>query len=154
MDGFGAVYQAQFTLHLTVSQSSLASSFCSVLWPGLVNWKIRNLHALSSLGALSGFNPGCSSLLYVDIKRTYLHIGHSIYSASIGPSLTAHPPPRLWRNSPQIVQGLFILVASQSSSDAQHSVGLLWTSDQPDAEATTWQRTTLKRDIRPCRKRD
>jgi hypothetical protein len=27
-----------------------------------------------------------------------------------------------------------------------HSVGLLWTSDQPDAETSTWQRTTLTAD--------
>ena len=28
-----------------------------------------------------------------------------------------------------------------------HSVGLLWTSDQSDAETSTWQHTTLTRDI-------
>jgi hypothetical protein len=27
--------------------------------------------------------------------------------------------------------------------DTSHSVGLLWTSDQPDTETSTWQRTTL-----------
>jgi hypothetical protein len=32
-------------------------------------------------------------------------------------------------------------------SDAPHLVGLLWTSDQPDAETSTWQHTTLKTDI-------
>jgi hypothetical protein len=31
-----------------------------------------------------------------------------------------------------------------------HSVGLLWTSDQPDAETSTWQHTTLTRDRHPC----
>jgi len=31
-------------------------------------------------------------------------------------------------------QGLFIIEASQSRSDRPHSVGLLWTSDQANAE--------------------
>jgi len=29
----------------------------------------------------------------------------------------------------------------------QYSIGLLWASDQPDAETSTWQHTTLKTDI-------
>jgi len=35
-----------------------------------------------------------------------------------------------------------------------NSVGLLWTSDRPDAETSTWQHTTLSRDKRPCLRRD
>jgi hypothetical protein len=31
-----------------------------------------------------------------------------------------------------------------------HSVGLLWTSDQPVAETSTWHHTTLTRDRPPC----
>jgi hypothetical protein len=30
--------------------------------------------------------------------------------------------------------GLLIVEASRSHSDTPHSIGLLWTSDQPDAE--------------------
>ena len=38
--------------------------------------------------------------------------------------------------------------ASRSDSlDTPQSVGLLWTSDQPDTETSTWQHTTLKTDI-------
>jgi hypothetical protein len=32
----------------------------------------------------------------------------------------------------------------------KHSVGLLWTSDQPIAEISTWQHTTLTRDRHLC----
>jgi len=39
--------------------------------------------------------------------------------------------------------------ASRSHSDTPHSVGLIWTSDQPDAETCTWQNTTLTRDTHP-----
>ena len=34
--------------------------------------------------------------------------------------------------------------------DAAHSVGLLWTSDQPVAETSAWQHTTLTTDRYPC----
>jgi hypothetical protein len=33
--------------------------------------------------------------------------------------------------------GLLIIEASRSHLDTPHSVGLLWTSDQPDAETST-----------------
>jgi hypothetical protein len=41
-------------------------------------------------------------------------------------------------------QGLLVLEVSLSKSDTPHSVGLLWLSDQPNAEIFTWQHTTLK----------
>ena len=47
---------------------------------------------------------------------------------------------------PPVGQGLLIIEASRSHSDSAHSVGLLWTSDQPDAGTSTWQNTTLTRD--------
>jgi hypothetical protein len=51
-------------------------------------------------------------------------------------------------------QGLLIIEASPSHSDTLHSVALLWTSDQSDAETSTWQHTTLTRDRHPCSRRD
>jgi len=47
-------------------------------------------------------------------------------------------------------QVVLIIVASLSYSDTPHSVGLLWTSGQPDAEVPTWQYTTITRDSHPC----
>jgi hypothetical protein len=35
-----------------------------------------------------------------------------------------------------------------------HSVGLLWTNDQPDEKTSTWSYTTLTRDIHPFRQWD
>jgi len=43
-----------------------------------------------------------------------------------------------------------IIEVSRSHSDTPHSVGLLWTRDQPVAETSTWPHTTLTTDIRPC----
>jgi hypothetical protein len=55
---------------------------------------------------------------------------------------------------PLVGQGLLIIEASRSHSGTPHSVGLLWTSDQLDAETATWQHTTLTRDRYPCPRRD
>jgi hypothetical protein len=46
-----------------------------------------------------------------------------------------------------VVQGFFIIEDSRSHSDTPHSIGLLWTSDRPDAETSTWQHATLTTDI-------
>jgi hypothetical protein len=51
-------------------------------------------------------------------------------------------------------QGFLISEASRSYSDTPHSVGLVWTCDQPDVEVSTWQQTTLTRDRYPCPWRD
>jgi len=53
--------------------------------------------------------------------------------------MAQHPPP-----PPLVGQGLLIIENSRSHSDTLHSVGLLWTSDQPVAETSTWQHTTDK----------
>jgi hypothetical protein len=46
---------------------------------------------------------------------------------------------------PLVGQGLLINVVSWSHSDTPHSVGLLWTSDQPDAEPCSWQHSIFTR---------
>ena len=51
------------------------------------------------------------------------------------PSYGATAPP------PQVGQGLLIVEATRSNSDTPHSVGLLWASDQTDAETSTLQHT-------------
>jgi hypothetical protein len=51
---------------------------------------------------------------------------------------------------PLVGQGLLIIEASRSHSDTPHSIGLLWTSDQHDANPFTEQHTTLTRDKHPC----
>jgi len=37
-----------------------------------------------------------------------------------------------------VAHGRLVIEASWSNSDAPHSVGLLWTSDQPNANTSTW----------------
>jgi len=51
-------------------------------------------------------------------------------------------------------QDIPTIKASRSPSDALKSVGFLWTSDQPDAETSTWQHTTFTTERYPCPRRD
>jgi hypothetical protein len=53
-----------------------------------------------------------------------------------------------------VVQDLRIIEAIQSHSETQHTLWIPWTSDQPDAETSTWQHTTLTEDKHPCPRRD
>jgi hypothetical protein len=46
-------------------------------------------------------------------------------------------------------QGRLNVAALLSQSDTPRSLGLLWTSDQPDSESPTWQYTTVKTDRHP-----
>jgi len=46
---------------------------------------------------------------------------------------------------PSLGLGRLSFKTSRSHSDTPQSVGLLWTSDQPDAETATWQHKTLTR---------
>jgi hypothetical protein len=55
---------------------------------------------------------------------------------------------------PPVGQDLLIIEDSWSYSDTPHSVALLWTSDQPEAETSTWQHTTLTTDRHQCPWRD
>ena len=46
-----------------------------------------------------------------------------------------------WHNSPPVGQDPLIIEASRSHSDTPPSVALLWMSDRPDAETSTWRHT-------------
>ena len=55
---------------------------------------------------------------------------------------------------PLVSQGLQIMEDSWSHSDTPYSVGLIWTSDQPDTETSTWLHATLTTDRHPCPRKD
>jgi hypothetical protein len=49
---------------------------------------------------------------------------------------------------PLVSQGLFIIKAWRPhSTDRSYSAGLLWTSDHPDAQTSTWQHTKAHRGL-------
>jgi hypothetical protein len=49
---------------------------------------------------------------------------------------------------------LLIIEDSRSHSGTPDAIGLLWTSDQPVSETSTWQHTTLTRYKHSCPRRD
>jgi len=51
-------------------------------------------------------------------------------------------------------RGLIFIEVSRSHSGTPHTVGLLWTSDQPDAQISICQHTTITTDRPPCPRRD
>jgi hypothetical protein len=72
----------------------------------------------------------------------------SLLSSSFFPGQMARQAP--WGPRPP----QFSRLHDHTLLDTPHSVGLLWMSDQPVAETSTWQHTTLTRDRHPCRRRD
>jgi hypothetical protein len=94
------------------------------------------------------------------VKKRLSLIGHEIaFTWSQQLAVKTHPKPDKSTARPQTLyifpiaqqplvgQGLLLIEAWRSYSDTPHSVGLLWTNDQPVAETSTWQDTTLTRDI-------
>jgi hypothetical protein len=55
---------------------------------------------------------------------------------------------------PPVGQGFLIIKASPSPLETPYTVGLLWTSDQPNAETSTSQHTTFSRDKTTMPRRD
>ena len=75
------------------------------------------------------------SLNWLQTARSYKTAKHTCHN---------FPPPP-WRSSPQWARASSLC----DRSYAPQSVGLLWTSDQPVAETSTWQHTTLTTDRHP-----
>jgi hypothetical protein len=94
----------------------------------------RNRLIRTSLGLEEG-NPNCCVSFKTPFDRT----------------LTSDNdfPPQSHGSTALVSLGLLYEVP-RSHSDTPHSVGLLWTGDQPVEETSTWQHTTLTRDRHPC----
>jgi hypothetical protein len=75
-----------------------------------------------------------------DIMKQIFSKGKSYFNEIIFLPVAQQPP---------VGQGLLIIEASRSHSDTPHSVGLLWTSDQPHAE-TLLDNTRHSQERHPC----
>ena len=102
-----------------------------------------------------GLAIGCTGRLFLCFLQYFSSCRDN---TSIGPRifpsicLPIHPTILVYRHffpmaqQPLMCQNL-IIEASRSHSDTPQSVGHLWTGDQPDAETSTWQHTTITTDI-------
>jgi hypothetical protein len=141
----------------------------------LINTKVFFAEAEGSLPCsqqATGHYPGsshCSADLQTPLSyiRHYLSTRNSckgLFAAGIANKiLSMFSPPNkcyIWTHfiisffppvaqQPLVGQTLHIIEASRPHSDTPHSVGLLWTSDQPEPETSTWQHTTLTTDRYP-----
>jgi hypothetical protein len=77
--------------------------------------------------------------------QIYTHTHTDIHTHTHTQICIFSPPPM----AQQPYSGLSCFTAhiTRSHSDTPQSVGLLRTSDRPDAESSTWQHTTFTRDI-------
>jgi hypothetical protein len=78
-------------------------------------------------------------LFYSRSPKNFIHsfISPSRRLCWLWTPLTEQDPLVRWR--------LLILEVTRPLSNTPHSVGLLWTGDQPDAETSTWQHNTHNR---------
>ena len=81
--------------------------------------------------------------IFINLISTWCYIEWSIDNILLRVSFIS------MTQQPLVGQPL-IIESSRRHSDTLHSVGRLWTSDQPDAETSSWQYTTLTRDGHPC----
>jgi len=83
-----------------------------------------------------------ADLWWPNSPHTAATLKHNVLSLKLRTSKSYWIPPPPVAQKSLVVQGLFVIEASRS-----HSVGLLWTTDRPDAETSTWQHTTLTTNI-------
>jgi hypothetical protein len=79
-----------------------------------------------------------------------LYVSVSVLLGKLDFELVTPPPPGHCAQ-PMGGQGLFVFEAERSRSETRHSPGLLWTSDQPDAETSYYTQHSQETDIyAPC----
>jgi hypothetical protein len=78
----------------------------------------------------------------------FLYMHTERHQCAVGQDWAEFSLPYSWSTvqQPLLGQGQFIIEDSRSHSDTPHSVAPLWTSDQSDAESSSWQQTTLTTD--------
>jgi hypothetical protein len=139
-------------LTLITWQSSPPRSTSSCLNSTLVNCNLLVTLQRHNRYTICEHTSFRNSLFYVDVLKSHVG-GGGVICCELGdiPTSIFFPMAR----QPLGGLGLLIIEVSWShTSDTPHSVGLLWTSDQPVAETSTWQLTTLTRDRHPCPRRD
>jgi hypothetical protein len=97
-------------------------------------------HGKESTGKTISENRG------LQISRQSAHEGREVVSPTY--------QPFFYHGARAPVDQEPLVIKDSSHSGKPKSKGLLWTSDQPDANTSTSQRTTLTTDRHPCPQRD
>ena len=117
-------------LYWETNSSSVIHDIPRVLWNQKVHYRVHKISPL--VAVLDQINP-------VHLPSYFLNIIEIRF---------------FFRGSAVLVGLGLIVEVSRSHSVIPHTVGLLWISDRPVSEISTWQHTTLTRDRHPCRRRD
>jgi hypothetical protein len=90
---------------------------------------------------------GLKKVEVTEIWKKYLNEIHNFYSSQN--TFSPHRATAPSGSGPPHSRGFTITL-----NNTPYSVELLWKGDQPDAETSTWQHTTLSRDRHPCTRQD
>jgi hypothetical protein len=108
-----------------LSSSSIWKEMCKVV-TGMSLWGLRTHSPICTYWNVSCF------ILHMNIKANFFFY---------------------IKQQPPVGQSLLLVDTPRSHSDTVHSVGFLWTSDQPNL-TPSWQYTTLTTDRYPCHNRN
>jgi hypothetical protein len=124
---------------------------------------VINNYLVTSLYYFSQSNTNLSSAfaggIVIQYRTVFLHIFHQQEGLYKVVELQTAMQSEIYKTSQYLTQfifmaqqlpvcqGLLIIKDSRSHSNTPHSVGLLWTSNRPDADISTRQHTTLTRYI-------
>ena len=130
-------YRLLVQLH---SDSLMKVRHARIMWGEFGNCR-RGIHDDDRIG-----RSNTSPCIWRNVSGGTVNIEYS----SLSNRLIDHYKIKLLFMTQQLLAGqvLFICRVSLSHSDKPHSVGLLWTSYQPDVETSTLQHTTNTRDRR------
>jgi hypothetical protein len=119
-----------FSPSLTILSISLIWPLCSLpVWP---------------------FCPSLSSDHFVLSQSDHSLLSLSVWPFCLSVSLSLSQS----NHSHPLTLAVDCYCCTWSQSHTPQSVGLLWTSDEPVAEISTWQHTTLTRGTQSCLRRD
>ena len=110
---------------------------CTVIW---INWIVQHFAFLS--GMLRDMKFSIDNEAFIS---TWNRIGLEFSPSPKNVHNLDSPPPRR-KNSQLARSSSLSRPHDHIQLDAPQSVGLLWTSDQPNAETSTWQHTTVTTD--------
>jgi hypothetical protein len=91
--------------------------------------------------------------IFINIHRNLFDALYCVYFIQFNKSTTKFSKYFInifFHGSAALVGLNFLHEDPRSHSDTPHLIGLLWTSDQPVAEPSTWQHTTVTRDRHLC----
>ena len=134
---FYKVYLLVYRLNIGKCTVSVIQNLFEIIFKNKLNPYSRvSLQKLTGPQTINKFHLFCNPKLQFAVPR---HLPQTWDTISTRPKILFFYHGAIAK----LGQGFLIIENSWSHSDTPHSVGFIWTSDQPDAQTSTWQHTTL-----------